>query len=229
MHLTVSISGGPPAVRGVIQYWWWPARPARGQQVHLIAAGPTTREEVTFTEPAVTTSSPAMQLLPASGYLMDPVDKSWQPVTHYAFEGVVAATATKLLDESYLRDTYLQQTTVVNAHASIGGRPAIEVSVPTATSTLSVWLWVDAQTYLPLRQLKLFGGVSYPETKMVYDYQFLPATKANLAALSAPPRPAIRSTTGPDRGISRYGSVTAAASSRVRRRPSDANCSNGRW
>jgi hypothetical protein len=54
-----------------------------------------------------------------------------------------------------------------------------------AISTLRVLLWVDTQTYLPLRQVKPdSGAMNYPETRKVYDYQFLPATQANLATLT---------------------------------------------
>jgi hypothetical protein len=41
------------------------------------------------------------------------------------------------------------------------------------------------QTDLPLRQVKLdSGATNYPQTRKVYDYQFLPATPANLATLT---------------------------------------------
>jgi hypothetical protein len=50
---------------------------------------------------------------------------------------------------------------------------------------LHILLWVDAQTYLPLRQVKLDSmATNNPETRMIYDYQFLPATAANLAKLT---------------------------------------------
>jgi hypothetical protein len=48
-----------------------------------------------------------------------------------------------------------------------------------------VLLWVDTQTYLPLRMTKLDSGpTNSPATSKVYEYQFLPATPANLAALT---------------------------------------------
>ena len=87
-----------------------------------------------------------------------------------------------------MRSTYLAHRTVVNDHAAIDGRSAIEINTP-GNPTLSVTLWVDAQTYLPLRMLKLdSGSTNNPETRKVHDYQFLPATPANLAALT-PHRP----------------------------------------
>lgn len=185
MHLTVTTTGGAPIGRGVVQYWWWPARPASGQQVHLIFGSASAREEVTFTEPAVTPSDGQLKQLPASGYLLDPVDKKWEPVTQYTYGNVFAATTTDLLDQSYLRGTLLARSTVINAHATVAGQPAIEINVPAVTG-LTVTFWVDAQTYLPLRQLKIDAGTNYPTTRKVYDFQFLPATQANLAMLAAP-------------------------------------------
>jgi len=185
MCLTVTTTGGPPVGRGVVQSSWWPAHPSRGQRVHLITSSPATREEVTFTEPAVPPGDLRLKLLPASGYLLDPAGKTWQPVTRYAFEGVFAQTTANLLEKGYLRATLLPRSKVVDAHATVLGRPAIEISVP-AVAGLSVTLWVDAQTYLPLRMVKVDAGTTYPATRKVYDYQFLPATAANLAPLTAP-------------------------------------------
>ena len=93
-------------------------------------------------------------------------------------------TSGYLLDGSYMRSSYLPHSTVVNDHAAIDSRSAIEIS-PAASPTLRVLLWVDAQTYLPLRMMKLdSGATNSPVTRKVYDYQFLPATPANLATLT---------------------------------------------
>ena len=184
MHLTVSTSGGSPVGRGVDQYWWWPAKPAAGQQVHLLFVGISTRVDVTFTEPAPSPGNPKLRMIPASGYFTDPASKTWQPISQFAYEGVFAETSGALLDESYMRSTYLARGKVVNDHTAIDGRSAIEISTP-GVPGLHILLWVDAQTYLPLRQVKLDSmATNNPETKMIYDYQFLPATAANLAKLT---------------------------------------------
>ena len=184
MHLTVSTSGGSPVGRGVDQYWWWPAKPAPGQQVHLLFAGISTREDVTFTEPAPSPGNPKLRMIPASGFFTDPASKTWQPISQFAYEGVFAETSGSLLDERYMRSTYLARGKVINDHTAIDGRIAIEISTP-GVPGLHVLLWVDAQTYLPLRQVKLDSmATNNPETKMIYDYQFLPATAANLAKLT---------------------------------------------
>ena len=182
MHLTVSTTGGPSVGRGVVQYWWWPARPSPGQQVHLVAFGPTTRVDVTFTEPAAAPVNESLQPIHASGFLLVPAAKTWQPISQFA-DGVFSGTSNYLLDESYLR-TYLAHGWVVNDRVAIDGRRAIEFSAP-GTATLRVLLWVDAQTFLPLRQVKLdSGATNNPETRKVYDYQFLPPTEGNLATLT---------------------------------------------
>ena len=184
MHLTVSTSGGPPVARGVIQYWWWPARPAPGQQVRLLMVGNGMQIAVTFTEPAAPPGRPVLQSVPASGLSIDPASKTWSTISRYLYGGVVAVTSRDLLDESDLRATYLAHSRVINSHAAIHGRTAIEISVP-GTPTLHVLLWVDTRTYLPLRMVKLdSGATNYPESRKIYDYQFLPATSGNLAKLT---------------------------------------------
>jgi hypothetical protein len=183
-HVTVSTSGGPPETRGVVQYWWWPAKPAPGQQVRLLFTGNGTREAITFTEPASSPGNSPLQLIPASGSIIDPASKTWQTISRFAYEGVFVETTTHLLEASYLRSAYLTGGDVINEHAAVDGRSAIEINAP-AIPTLRVLLWVDAQTYLPFRQVKVdSGATNNPETTDVYDYQFLPATPANLAALT---------------------------------------------
>jgi hypothetical protein len=183
MHLTVSTTGGPSVGRGVLQYWWWPAKPAPGQQVHLVFFGTNTRGEVTFTEPAAPPVNESLQPIPASGFFLVPAAKTWQPISQFA-DGVFSGTSNYLLDESFMRSTYLPHGTVVNGHAAVDGRRAIEIS-DSGNPTLRVLLWVDAQTYLPLRQVKLdWGSTNNPETRKVYDFEFLPPTPANLASLT---------------------------------------------
>jgi hypothetical protein len=183
MHLTVSTTGGPAVGRGVVQYWWWPARPAPGQQVHEVFFGISTRVDVTFTEPAATPGDESLPPVSASGFFLDPAAKTWQPISQFA-DGVFSAVSKYLLDESFMRSTYLAHGKVVNDHAAVDGRRAIEIS-DSGNSTLEDLLWVDAQSYLPLRELKLdWGATNTPETRKVYDYQFLPATPANLGSLT---------------------------------------------
>jgi hypothetical protein len=184
MHLTVSTSGGSAAGRGEVQYWWWPARPASGQQVHLVFFGTSTRVEVTFTEPASPPSDGSLEPIPASGLFLVPAGKTWQRLSQYPVDGAFTGTTDDLLNENYMRSTYLPRDKVINDHATIDGRSAIEFSNP-GNPTLSELLWVDGQNYLPLRMVKLdSGATNSPVTRKVYDYQFLPASPANLALLT---------------------------------------------
>lgn len=184
MHLTVSTSGRPAVGRGVVQYWWWPAKPAPGQQVRLVFLGTSTRVEVRFTEPASPPSDGSLEPIPASGFFLVPAAKTWQRIGQYPVDGAFTATTDYLLDESYMRSTYLPRDKVIDDHATIDGRSAIEFSNP-GNSTLSDQLWVDRRNYLPLQMVKLdSGATNSPATRKVYDYQFLPATPANMSRLA---------------------------------------------
>jgi hypothetical protein len=77
---------------------------------------------------------------------------------------------------------------------TLNGRPAIEFTLHTTSKagTIKSWfidsLWVDASTYLPLRDTSDIGSTGF-DTVGTIDYEYLPATPANLAKL-APPIPA---------------------------------------
>jgi hypothetical protein len=74
----------------------------------------------------------------------------------------------------------------VVGHTILDGRPAIQLSGNSDAGFLPmpVTLWVDAQTYLPIR---LVSGAAAADTGMdVMDFTFLPPTAANLALLQVP-------------------------------------------
>jgi hypothetical protein len=74
----------------------------------------------------------------------------------------------------------------VVGRTSLDGQPAIELSGTSAAGFLPmpVTLWVDAQTYLPIRMV---SGAAAADTGMgVFDFSFLPPTAANLALLQVP-------------------------------------------
>ena len=74
----------------------------------------------------------------------------------------------------------------VVGHTTLDGQPAIELSGTSdaAFTPLPVTLWVDAQTYLPIR---LISGAAAADTGLdVIDFSFLPPTAANLAVLQVP-------------------------------------------
>jgi hypothetical protein len=75
---------------------------------------------------------------------------------------------------------------------TLNGRAAIELTlkdkVVQGKSTVNSWveyLWIDASTYLPLRDTETFGPPNAVSHGMT-DWQYLPATPANLAKLTAP-------------------------------------------
>jgi hypothetical protein len=82
-------------------------------------------------------------------------------------------------------------------HVTIDGRPVLElvwkaspatgawpVGSPDRSGELRRTLWVDAHTYLPIRQrIQLGGGSSGPFSGITADYRLLPPTPANLATL----------------------------------------------
>ena len=85
----------------------------------------------------------------------------------------------------------------VAGHVTIDGRPALElvwkaspargawpVGSPDRSGELRRTLWVDAHTYLPIRQrIRLGSSSSGPFSAITADYRLLPATPANLARL----------------------------------------------
>jgi hypothetical protein len=80
-------------------------------------------------------------------------------------------------------------------NTTLNGRPAIELTLKEVDrqgkATVNSWteyLWVDASTYLPLHDVTTFGPPG-GATHAVEDFQYLPATPANLAKLT-PPIPA---------------------------------------
>jgi hypothetical protein len=76
-------------------------------------------------------------------------------------------------------------------NTTLNGRAAIEFTTKSMSSKdgwLIDTLWVDASTYLPLRQISDIGSPGFDTVGTSY-YQYLPATPANLAKLT-PPIPA---------------------------------------
>lgn len=79
-------------------------------------------------------------------------------------------------------------------NTTLNGRPAIEFTLHTTSKAGNIksWdiddIWVDASTYLPLRETFEIGSTGF-DTVGTSDYEYLPATPANLAKLT-PPIPA---------------------------------------
>lgn len=91
----------------------------------------------------------------------------------------------------YLLDQIKDGTWTVTGHATLNGRAAIELSWAGEDHTVE-HLWVDANSYLPLKVIntspvEIQGKkIKMGTTTTYYDFQFLPATPANLAKLTPP-------------------------------------------
>lgn len=87
-------------------------------------------------------------------------------------------------DGAAVRSELANQTYVIVGHATIDGRDALELrraDVPELVDTV----WVDATSYLPVRsRLSTPVGVGSVTTTSTIDYDFLPATPANVALLT---------------------------------------------
>ena len=88
-------------------------------------------------------------------------------------------------DAAGIRQAISQGRLTVVGHGEVDGHQAIELGIPVPAGTgttlrvTSARLWVDAVSYLPLRQSLLFSDGK----RTVTDYTFLPPTAANLARL----------------------------------------------
>jgi hypothetical protein len=100
-------------------------------------------------------------------------------------------------DPALLRREVARGLWRVAGHVTIAGRPALELAWK-ASRTTTAWpmgspdrsgelrrtLWVDAHTYLPIRQrIQLGSGLSGPFSGITADYRLLAPTPANLARL----------------------------------------------
>jgi hypothetical protein len=198
--------GRSPADGGM---WVWPGYPRPGEQVRVRVLGfgmdgvPGKDEEYIFAMPASRSAAADAGnpidwgLMTVTGTLIyvDHVKHTWGewnqnmtfglPVNAAGIRGEIAHGQLRVIGRTKLR-----------------GRPAIELGITLATSggglrVTTADLWVDAATYLPMRQLLLYSDGKQDLT----DYTFLRPTAANLAQL----RPVIpagytRTTMHPDQG-----------------------------
>ena len=184
MYINVTYSSLPKGARPATQFWLWPARAAVGQPVHLVMAASGRRTEMTFTQPA---HFPPQ--ITGTAVTIDTAAKTWTTYSALPVPGIPLTSSQVLLDKQYLLENFVHTSTVINSHATIDGQPAIEISYPGANGILHILLWVNAQTYLPLRMDKLHYINRDPGSVQQHDFQFLPVTPANLAkiAVTIPP------------------------------------------
>ncbi len=192
-------NGGAP---GTAETWSYPLQPSRGQQVR--------------TRTIITNQLGRFPLHTDTGesYLMPPVGK-----TTYYLHAPTEVTDVDYVGRMWYRQHEgspfgptppVTRTLIANlppigkwtAHnTTLNGRPAIEFTLHATyqAGKINRWyiesLWVDASTYLPLHETSDFGHTGSAadgapsDVVGTSDYEYLPATPANLAKLT-PPIPA---------------------------------------
>lgn len=196
MHGTYQGRGGPhtdpnPSTEDV---WYYPGQLSTGQQVRVrtisIQAGFWhTDVGISYLEPAAKAGLP-LGTAQAEGeqVSVDYLAKTWTDVKD-------ASVMFQPPYNSALIASYFKSKQWTARNTTLNGQAAIELTlkdlVKQGKSTVNSWteyLWVDASTYLPLHDVTTFGPPGMA-THAVEDFQYLPATQANLAKLT-PPIPA---------------------------------------
>jgi hypothetical protein len=175
-------SSEPATPSGVTQEWFWPSQPQPGQQVRLLIVESTGVELViTFTAVAgdqYTAGSSTGPAITGTEVIIDNRDRSFS-TRHDVTIRPQLPDATSV---SELRQDIAANVWSVAGHTTLVGQPAIElVTTRPGANGLTEQLWVNAGTFLPLRQVKQdWNG---PGSTLTYDVEYLPATTASEAKL----------------------------------------------
>jgi hypothetical protein len=174
--------------------WSYPWQPAAGQQVRIrtLQSGTDGKIEAdigeTYLMPAPSSKSGGMLFTKGENITVEYVTKTWMDQKHETLSVETPQSPAELI-----KDTPTQRWTV--RHTTLNGRAALELTTKDAVEDNSVGddsgdtnLWFDASTYLPLREVNIFGTKNILGSA-TYEYQYLSATPANLAKLK-PPIPA---------------------------------------
>jgi hypothetical protein len=177
-----------------VDTWYYPGQPSTGQQVRArtisIQAGLEHTDVGISYRQSAPTAGPPIGMAQATGerISVDYLAKTWSDVKDAPV--MFQPPYNPALIASYFKS---KQWTARNT--TLNGRAAIELTlkglVKQGKSTVNSWieyLWVDASTYLPLHDVITFGPPG-EATHAVEDFQYLPASPANLAKLT-PPIPA---------------------------------------
>lgn len=188
MHGTFTSAGRSPYTDPspiVEDNWYYPWQAATGQQVRIRNLTFTTDgrlhedSEMSFLMPAPQTISPGLVRAKGEYIFVDHVNKTWSDVKN-------SPLASDPPNNPALIAFYLKDTNWTARNTTLNGQAAIELTLK--TNPWATYLWVDASTYLPMHSVTSFGPPGMV-TNAIEDYQYLPATPANLAKL-APPIPA---------------------------------------
>jgi hypothetical protein len=183
LYIRVTSSGTPAGMAPPLsQYWLWPAKAAPGQQASLLISGDGAQSRMTFTQ-VTGNANGNPQPVTGTAWTFDPTTRTWTPSPGRPVPAIPERASLYLLDKNFMLKNFVHDSEIVKSRTTVDGVAAIELSYPGANGTLHLLLWVNAQTYLPLRMEKLHWLNDYPDSKQQYDYQFLSPTPANLAKL----------------------------------------------
>jgi hypothetical protein len=185
------------------KHWYYPWQASTGQQVR-------SRQLIRSSDGTPYQDVEDIYTMPASGTIPAGLPPATlRKLKTHVLVGVVAARG-EIIDVEYGNRTWSDQKDhllldadpaspqvvlydikhenwTVIGHTKLDGHDAIELSWADAGATSH--LWVDASTYLPLREVAnvpVGGPGKMITTTDETDYELLPATPANLALLAAP-------------------------------------------
>jgi hypothetical protein len=122
--------------------------------------------------------------------LIDYVDRTWAPLVSpndpdESGPAPARAAAAAAGPEAEFHAALAEGTVRLAGHDTIDGRAAIELeSTPAAFGEGTMRLWVDASTYLPIREVSTPPGASPTDPQSIRnDYRWLPANAESLAVL----------------------------------------------
>lgn len=192
--LYVRRTSQPGGLPGVSQEWFWPSQPVPGQQVHmLIAASGGVEAEITFTAAAGDqyTSGSTGPAITGTEVIIDNRARTWSVLRGVTIMPKLpeASSATEL------RSDIAEHLWTIAGPATLAGQAAIElVTTRLGPNGLAERLWVNARTFLPLRQVK--QNWNGPGSTLAYDFKYLAATRASQAKLIPAVPPGYRQVPG---------------------------------
>ncbi|MGH3295054.1 MAG: hypothetical protein ACRDP7_24970 [Trebonia sp.] len=191
----------------VTESWSYPSQPSPGRLVrsrnltYNLSGTLRYDDERTFVMPPPGTSSvPGHITTMGERILVDYVGKTWSDQKGTSlFQDNPNGSALITYDIKTAHWTVRRTT--------LNGRAALELSWKAAQkgNSSTTYLWVDAATYLPLRETDAFGP-SGMITSATFNYEYLPATPVNLAKLTPPIPAGFKrvngvTMTGPNQGV----------------------------
>ena len=175
-----------------LTYPWYP-RPGQQVRVHTLGWGSDGKlgkdAESIFTMPAVPAAPPPNSLDPSAWgadlnvtgtfIAVFPTKHAWGKWHHLSLTLGLSADATAIRHQLANGQLTIIRRGVVNGHNAIELGLTGLSGFGTGLHVTAARLWVDAATYLPIRQALRFSDGKQDTT----DYTFLPPTAANLAKL----------------------------------------------